>query len=267
MCGRFTYKFSWTEIHDHLQGFVDELTAGAGVLEQPERYNIAPTQPILAIRNAEGLTQAQLMRWGLVPSWVKDPRDFPLIINARSETIMEKPSFRGGLRHHRCIIPASGYYEWRTDENGKKQPFYITLKEGDPMAFAGVWSTWMGPDGEEIDSAAIITLPASDDLKHIHARMPAMLEQDDYADWLNVRDVDEKQAQAILRPLPTGVLQFHPVSARVGAVRNDDPALIQEVEPSAADAKPEAKKQEKGRKKTRAKAPAKKKSSGQMDLF
>lgn len=246
MCGRFTLTMQ-PEI------LAEWIEASIGV-DFPPRYNIAPTQPIIVIRDMVGLRQSALMRWGLVPDWVKDPREFPLIINARSETIMEKPSFRGGLRHHRCIIPASGYYEWRTGSDGKKQPFYITLKDDVPMAFAGVWSTWMGPDGEEIDSAAIITLPASDDLKHIHARMPAMLEREVYADWLNVRGVNEKQAQAMLRPLPAGIVEFHPVSARVGAVRNDDAALTAQVEPEMANEKPK-------------KPKPKKQAGGQMDLF
>lgn len=239
MCGRFTLTMQPEILAEWV-----EVSLG---VDFPPRFNIAPTQPILVILDMEGLRQSALMRWGLVPNWVKDPREFPLIINARSETIMEKPSFRGSLRHHRCIIPASGYYEWRTGTDGKKQPYYITLKDGAPMAFAGVWSTWMGPEGEEIDSAAIITLPASPELKHIHDRMPAMLERETFADWLNVKGVGEKQAQAMLKPLPEGVVEFHPVSTRVGSIRNDDEGLVVEVTPD--------------------KPIPKKKSSGQMDLF
>ena len=132
MCGRFTYKMTWRQIHDLLEEFSVAVDAvGEGVTEHPARYNIAPTQPIIVIfesRDGGIKREARLMRWGLVPSWVKDPREFSLIINARVETIMEKPSFRGGIQHHRCLIPASGYYEWRTGPDGKKQPFHITPK-------------------------------------------------------------------------------------------------------------------------------------------
>lgn len=252
MCGRFTYKYSWAEIHERLRAFVGDIKAGQGVVEHPHRFNIAPTQPVIVVLDGEEQKKAELMRWGLVPNWVKDPRDFPLIINARAETILEKPSFRGALRHHRCIIPASGYYEWRTGEDGKKQPYYITMKDGAPMAFAGVWASWMGPDGEEIDSAAIVTVPASADLKQVHHRMPVLLHNNQLDDWLNVKEVREKDAIQMLKSLPEGMTQFHPVSTRVNAARDDDEKLIDEVTVE----KPVPKKQR-----------PKKKSGGQMDLF
>lgn len=243
MCGRFTLTappgvlFEWFDIFDGP--------------EFPPRYNIAPTQPIIVVLEGDGPRRTELMRWGLMPNWVKDPREFPLIINARAETILEKPSFRGALRHHRCIIPATGYYEWRTGPDGKKQPFYITLKDGAPIAFAGVWASWMGPEGEEIDSAAIVTVPASDDLKEVHHRMPVMLEQDQIADWLNVREVPEKEAFQMLKPLPEGKTKLHPVSRRVNTAHDDDEKLVEEVTVEKPEPKPKPKK----------------KSSGQMDLF
>lgn len=239
MCGRYTLT-----IPPAVLGEWFETIDG---VDYPPRYNIAPTQPILIVLDQEGGRQAMLMRWGLVPMWVKDPQEFPLIINARAETIMEKPSFRGGLRHHRCIIPASGYYEWRKGPDGKKQPYYITMENGEPMALAGVYSTWMGPSGEEIDTAAIITVPANPELKHVHDRMPAMISKAQMDDWLNVRAVGDKEAHAMLVPLPEGIVALHPVSTRVNGVTNDDEGLI---EPTSAE-----------------QPTPPKKTGGQLDLF
>lgn len=221
MCGRFTLMVPPAVLHEWLQA-VDGI-------DYPPRYNIAPTQPLIVIFNElDGKRQrrAILMRWGLVPLWVKDPREFPLIINARAETIMQKPSFRGSLRHHRCIIPASGYYEWRKGPDGKKQPCYITMQDGSPMAFAGVYSNWMGATGEEIDTAAIITVPANTKLKPVHARMPAIIPNELMDDWLDIRNISDKQAHRMLAPLPESAAVFHPVSTRVGGITNDDEGLI-----------------------------------------
>lgn len=221
MCGRFTLTLPPAVLRDWLQA-VDGI-------DYPPRYNIAPTQPLIVIFNElDGKHQrrAILMRWGLVPLWVKDPREFPLIINARAETIMQKPSFRGSLRHHRCIIPASGYYEWRKGPDGKKQPYYITMQDGAPMAFAGVYSNWMGATGEEIDTAAIITVRANAKLKPVHERMPAIIPNELLDDWLDIRNISDKQAHRMLVPLPESAAVFHPVSTRVGSITNDDAGLI-----------------------------------------
>lgn len=228
MCGRFTYKMTWKQIHDLLEEFsiaLDEI--GDGVTDSPDRYNIAPTQPIIVIHPREGKLEARLMRWGLVPTWVKDPREFSLIINARVETILEKPSFRGGLQHHRCLVPASGYYEWRTGADGKKQPFYMTAADGKPLMLGGVYSTWMGPSGEEIDTTAIVTVPATSDVSAVHDRMPALIPHDVMKDWLDVRGVDAKRAfQMLVEATPPGTLQTMPVSTRVNSNRNEGPDLI-----------------------------------------
>lgn len=210
----------------------------------PPRYNIAPTQPILAVRASPNGREAFLVRWGLVPNWVKDPRDFPLVINARAETLLEKPAFRGAIRHHRCLIPASGYYEWQKTSSGKV-PHYITRADGEPMALAGLYETWEGPDGNIIDTAAIVTVAASPDMAHLHDRTPAMLEPDLWDAWLDTSSGLPNIAMPLLHTLPDGVLTAHPVSTRVNAVTNDDPGLI---EPASAQ-KP---------------APSKK---AQMDLF
>jgi len=228
MCGRFTYKMTWAEIHDLLEEFAVAVDAiGAGVAEHPARYNIAPTQPIVVLFEQRGKREARLMRWGLVPSWVKDPRAFSLIINARVETLLEKPSFRGGMQHHRCLVPASGYYEWRTGPDGKKQPFYMTPKDGRPLMLGGVYSTWMGASGEEIDTTAIITLPSSGDMRAIHDRMPAMIPHQMLDDWLAVGKVDVKAGMRILaEAAEEGRLDLTPVSTRVNSNRNDGPDLI-----------------------------------------
>jgi putative SOS response-associated peptidase YedK len=146
MCGRYAYILP-----------PDAMLALFKILNEliyPPRYNIAPTQPIPVVWEQQGRRTAQLVRWGFVPGWVKDPREFPLLINARSEGMAEKPAFRDALKHQRCVIPASGYYEWMKRPDGSKQPYYITEADGRTMAFAGLYSTWMGPEGEEIDTAA-----------------------------------------------------------------------------------------------------------------
>jgi putative SOS response-associated peptidase YedK len=194
------------------------------------RYNIAPTQPVVAIWEAEGRREPHFARWGFVPGWVKDPREFPLLVNARAEGMEGKPAFRDALRHGRCIVPASGYYEWHTGPDKKKQPYYITRADGQPMALAGLYATWSGPNGEDVDSVATITVSANPQLSVIHDRMPAIL-MDEAAqdDWLNVREVEARQAAQMALPLNDGVLKFHPVSRRVNSARDDDPGLIEPV--------------------------------------
>lgn len=194
------------------------------------RYNIAPTQPIAAIWEAHGRREANFARWGLVPGWVKDPREFPLLVNARVETMAEKPAFRDALKHGRCIIPASGYYEWHTNPDKSKQPYYITMQDGRPMALAGVYSSWMGPNGEEIDSVATITVPTNNQLSKIHHRMPAILRGEEIDAWLNVREVRATEAAQLAMPVEDGALKFHPVSTRVNSARDDDAGLIEPVE-------------------------------------
>lgn len=214
------------------------------------RFNIAPTQPIVAIWEEAARREAHFARWGLVPRWVKDPREFPLLVNARAESMADKPAFRDPLKHGRCIVPASGYYEWHTGPDKKKQPYYITRADGQPMALAGLYATWSGPEGEEIDSVATITVAANAQLSEIHDRMPMiLLDKAEQDAWLDVRNVRAQQAAQMALPLADGVLKFHPVSTRVNSARDDDPGLI---EPVTLE-KPEA--------------IIKKAAGGQMDLF
>ncbi|WDR05123.1 SOS response-associated peptidase [Devosia rhodophyticola] len=241
MCGRFVISM--------LPRQLPKLFKVVNTPEMVARFNVAPTQPVLAIWESAGQRNAELARWGFVPGWVKDPREFPLIINARAETMAEKPTFRDALKHGRCIIPASGYYEWRTGPDKKKQPFYITLANDDPMALAGFYSTWVGPEGEEVDTVATITVPANSELSVIHDRMPAILDAEGIEEWLNVRDVRARRAAQLVLPLGPGRVKFHPVSTRVNSARIDEPGLI---EPVPLD-KPEP--------------PEPKKAGGQLDLF
>ena len=221
MCGRYASTLP--------PEMMEELFKLLNQIEMVPRYNIAPTQPIAAVWEQHGRREAHFARWGLVPGWVKDPREFPLLINARVETMAEKPAFRDALKHGRCIIPASGYYEWHTNPDKSKQPYYITLSDDRPMALAGLYASWMGPNGEEIDSVATITVPANRQLGEIHDRMPAILDEAAIDDWLNVLDVRAAEARQLALPLPDGTLKFHPVSTRVNSARDDDPGLIEPV--------------------------------------
>ena len=189
------------------------------------RYNIAPTQDVPVIRpagrggedvNGRGLA---MMRWGLVPSWSKEIDRSAPMINARAETIAEKPSFRAAFQSRKCLVPADGFYEWRL-ENGKKQPFRIGMNGGAPFAFAGLWERWASPEGDEINSVAIVTTEANEKLRPIHARMPVILDPNDYDQWLG--ETTETIAQTLLRPYPPGDMAFYRVGLRVNSVRHDD---------------------------------------------
>ena len=218
MCGRYASTLP--------AEMMEELFRLLNHIDIVPRYNIAPTQPVAAIWEEGGRREGHFARWGLVPRWVKDPREFPLLVNARVETMGEKPAFRDALKHGRCIVPASGYYEWHTNPDKSKQPYYITRADGQPMALAGLYATWSGPEGEEVDSMATITVPNNAQLSPIHHRMPAILQGQAIDDWLNVREVGAREAAQLALPLPDGALKFHPVSTRVNSARDDDPGLI-----------------------------------------
>lgn len=222
----------------------------------PARYNVAPTQPIPVVRLINGARTFTLMRWGLLPGWVKDPKGFTLLINARAETAAEKPAFRNALKRRRCLLPADGFYEWKR-EGALKQPYFIRRRDRAPFAFAGLWETWSGPGGEEIDTAAIVTTDASADVAALHHRMPVTIDPDDFDAWLD--DASDAQAvQRLMRPALEGQFELFPVSDAVNKVMNDDPRNVERVE-----ARVMAKPEQQSEKKSDTLRP----DDGQMSLF
>ncbi|MDP2410839.1 MAG: SOS response-associated peptidase [Pseudolabrys sp.] len=224
MCGRYTLTSS-----------PEALRALFAYAEQPNfppRYNVAPTQPIPVVRLVDGERHFALMRWGLLPSWVKDPKGFSLLINARGETASEKPAFRAAMKRRRCLIPADGFYEWQAG-GARKQPYFIHAKSGAPLAFAGLWETWTGPNGEELDTAAIVTTAANRTLAPLHDRMPVIVAPEAFDLWLNAIEVDVMTAAALIAPAPDDLLEAWPVSTDVNRVANDDAKLVREILPVA----------------------------------
>ena len=191
----------------------------------PPRHNIAPTQPVPVVIVEHGTRHFRLMRWGLIPSWVKDPRKITLMINARSEGIAEKPAFKNAIRRRRCLIPADGYYEWQVVA-GRKRPFFIYRADRRPFALAGLAESWVGPNGEELDTVAIATAAASRDLAVLHHRVPVAIREADFARWLDCTSDSADPAMGLLAPPEIGEFAWHEVSTRVNHADNDDPQLI-----------------------------------------
>jgi putative SOS response-associated peptidase YedK len=167
----------------------------------------------------------RLMRWGLWPAWVKDPRKFTLLINARAESIKEKPAFKNAIRRRRCLIPADGYYEWHTFDGGKR-PYFIHRRDGRSIGFAAVSETWVGPNGEEVDTVAIVTAAASADLAVLHHRVPVTIAPDDFERWLDCRSDEAETVTPLMRGPEEGEFAWHEISTRVNHVANDDAQLI-----------------------------------------
>jgi putative SOS response-associated peptidase YedK len=224
MCGRYVIKTP-----------PDLMRKTFGYAEQPNfppRYNVAPTQPIPLVRIVDGLRSFALVRWGLVPAWVKDPRGFSLLINARAESVLDKPAFRNAMRRRRCLIPADGFYEWK--QGGKrKQPYFAAAKE--LVAFAGLWEPWMGPNGEEVETACILTTAANRTLRPLHDRMPAVVPPQAFDLWLDCVNVDTETAAALLVPAPEDLFAAREVSTAVNRTANDIAELIEPVVPGAAE--------------------------------
>jgi len=205
-------------------------------LEQPNfppRYNVAPTQPVPIVRLVEGRRHFALVRWGLIPSWVKDPSAFTLLINARGESVNDKPAFRAAMKRRRCLFPADGFYEWKA-VGGRKQPYVARRKGGGLIAFAGLWETWTGPNGEEMETAAIITTDANKTLSAVHHRAPVIVPPEAFDFWLDTDKVDAKTAAAVIAPAPEGSMEAYEVSPAVNRVANDSPALIEPYRAEAA---------------------------------
>lgn len=227
MCGRYTL----TAPPEAVKAFFGAEAAH----EAPPRHNIAPTQPILIAREDQpGVRSLVLARWGLIPGWVKDPGTMSLMFNARSETALGKPSFRGSMRHKRCLIPATGFYEWQKRPGAKSQPFLLQPPGGGLVAFAGLWEDWSAPDGGVMETATILTTAANAALAPIHERMPAVIAPEDFAAWLDVRTVDAAEAARLLRPAPEDAFEAIAVGERVNAARNDDAGVGEMAGPEKA---------------------------------
>jgi putative SOS response-associated peptidase YedK len=221
MCGRFVSKAKKEEIEKEFK-----VEIGDGNLVAP-RYNVAPTQMIGAIAEIESLRQISSFKWGLIPSWAKDDSIGNKLINARAETLREKPSFREAFRSRRCIIPASGFYEWQKTSNGAKQPFYFYLKEKEVFGFAGLWEEWLDKQtGELSETCTIITTEANEALKPIHDRMPVILKSDEYDFWLDEKVKDTNKLQNLLVPYPAKEMDSHAVSRSINSPAADSEELI-----------------------------------------
>lgn len=219
MCGRY-------KLTTPIGALAEEFGATGSLPEVSSRYNIAPTQEVPVVLVGGGERRLEMLRWGLIPSWADDPQIGSRMINARSETAAEKPSFRRAFRERRCLIPADGFYEWQRTENGK-QPYYIHMKNGSPFGFAGLWESWRGPGDYELRSCTILTTEPNELLAPIHNRMPVILQPANYELWL---DPDVREAEllsSLLGPYPEGSMEAYPVSRRVNSPANDEPSCIE----------------------------------------
>ena len=209
----------------------------------PPRYNIAPTQPVPIVRIVNGERRFALVRWGLIPAWVKDPKGFALLINARGETVNDKPAFRHAMKRRRCLFPADGFYEWKA-EAGRRKAYHAQRPGGGPLAFAGLWETWTGPNGEELETAAIVTTQANRTLATVHQRAPVIVPPEAFDFWLDSDKVDAIAAAALIAPAPEDSMEVYEVSPAVNKVANDSPELIdpqaapREAEPAPRQLKP-----------------------------
>ena len=186
-------------------------------------YNVCPTNAVHAVTGAHSGRRLRALRWGFIPHWAKTPSDGPLLINARAETIAEKPAFRAACRERRCIIPATGFYEWTKDAQGARLPWYIHRRDGAPLAFAGVWQDWTGPQGDSVATCAIVTTAANAPMQALHQRMPVILAPGDWPLWLGEAG---KGAARLMRAAPQDALRWHRVAPAVNSNRAAGPDLI-----------------------------------------
>ncbi|MCL4561439.1 MAG: SOS response-associated peptidase [Chloroflexi bacterium] len=227
MCGRFTLILEPAALQE-------ELGLGEVTAEVQSRYNVAPTQPVAVV--ADPLSRkVELFRWGLIPSWAKDPSIGARMINARSETLREKPSFRTAFARRRCLILADGFYEWRRPADksaGRSQPYYFQLASGKPFAFAGLWDTWRPAEGEPLQSCTIITCAANELMAPIHERMPVMLDAAHLWAWMDPQAKGD-ELQGLLQPYPAEQMALHPVSPRVSSPAYDGPECVRPIQLNA----------------------------------
>jgi len=221
MCGRFTLRAPASAVAEQFQ-LLDVEPFGP-------RFNIAPTQPVAVVRVSERrdhvIRQLAWLKWGLVPSWAKEPAIGNSLINARAESVADKPAFRAAVRRRRCLVVADGFYEWQRT-GGKKQPYFIRLRDDRPFGFAGLWESWEGPDHSALGTCTIITTGPNELMEEIHNRMPVILAPEDYDRWLDPAIQKPEQLAGLLRPYPSDAMLAVAVSTHVNNPRNDDPECI-----------------------------------------
>jgi putative SOS response-associated peptidase YedK len=219
MCGRFTL------IEDPADAG-DQFPDVSFPAQFASRFNIAPSQPVLAIRN-DRHSEAEFLLWGLIPSWAKDPTIGSRLINARGETLAEKPAFRGPFKHKRCLILADGFYEWKsTPAANGKVPHFVRMKTGGVFTFAGLWDDWHGPDGASIRTCTIVTTTPNELMASIHNRMPLILGKEDREAWLGAGAAETARLQALINPFPAERMEAYPVSTLVNNPANDRPECV-----------------------------------------
>ncbi len=223
MCGRFTLTV------DERKVLVRFNAVKTVEINYTKRYNIAPSQNVVAIVSDGKENRMGLLRWGLIPPWAKEMNIGYKMINARAETLAEKPAFKRPFRRQRCIIPADGFYEWK-GAGKEKQPFYIRLKSGEPFGFAGLWDRWQAPDGTVYHTCTIVTTQANALLADLHPRMPVILRPEDEHLWLDRRLEDPHLLQDLLKSYPAEEMEVYPVSNEVNTAKNDYPALVQRLD-------------------------------------
>jgi putative SOS response-associated peptidase YedK len=219
MCGRFTLTVDPSQLQEAFANYTFPA-------QFAPRFNIAPTQPVLAIPN-DAKNKADFFLWGLIPSWSKDPTIANKLINARGETIAEKPSFRGSFKYKRCLIPTDGFYEWKANRGEKtKTPYFIHMKDRSAFAFAGLWDEWHSPDGNTLRTCTIITTEPNELMSALHNRMPVILDAKDYDAWLDPAPHTSGNLLHLLQPFPAGKMSAHPVSTFVNKPGNDRPECV-----------------------------------------
>ncbi len=231
MCGRFVSASP----PDEIAGYFGAESSSEAVLEP--NYNVAPTSDVYVVYDSGETRRLDAFHWGLVPFWAKSPSAGNRMVNARAEGLAQKNAYRNAFRRHRCLIPADGFYEWQAQEGRKKkQPYYVHRRDGEPLAFAGLWEEWRGPDDDgsrSLRSCTIITTSANETMEPIHDRMPVVLPPSAWDRWLDPGNHDTTSLGNLLVPAPPHLLTLHPVGTEVGNVRNEGPQLIEPVDPDA----------------------------------
>jgi putative SOS response-associated peptidase YedK len=273
MCGRFALTVTPEEVLEFLSLSLIE--------DFPPRYNIAPTQPILLVIEDEGggpgsnqpKRKAMLARWGLIPGWVKDPKDFPLLLNARSETAISKASFRAAMRHRRILVPASGFYEWHrpSKESGEtSQAYWVRPKRGGLVAFAGLMETFASADGSEIDTAAILTVASNPTFMPIHDRMPVVIQPEDFSRWLDCKTQEPREVADLMSAPQEDLFEAIPVSNLVNKVANTGPEIQARMDINLSETRARKSSVQKTVQKSKSASrtpPDDDRGGGQMDLF